>query len=57
MVALGVLGGISGVASREVLRKAVKARVPKGTDELNLKALDVGLELAAASGASDSKAK
>lgn len=57
MVALGVLGGISGVASREVLRKAVKARVPKGTDELNLKALDVGLELAAASGASGSKTK
>lgn len=50
MVALGVLGGLSGVATREVLRKAVQARVPKGTDELNLKALDVGLQLAADSG-------
>jgi 2-oxoglutarate ferredoxin oxidoreductase subunit gamma len=51
MVALGVLGGLSGVASREVLKKAVVARVPKGTDELNVKALEVGLELAAQSGA------
>jgi len=51
MVALGVLGGMSGVASKEVLKKAVVARVPKGTDELNVKALEVGLELAAQSGA------
>jgi 2-oxoglutarate ferredoxin oxidoreductase subunit gamma len=51
MVALGVLGGLSGVASKEVLKKAVVARVPKGTDELNVKALEVGLELAAQSGA------
>ena len=50
MVALGVLGGLSGVASKEVLKKAVIARVPKGTDELNVKALEVGLELAAQSG-------
>ena len=47
IVALGVLAGLSGVASRESLRAAVKARVPKGTDELNLAALDAGLELAA----------
>jgi 2-oxoglutarate ferredoxin oxidoreductase subunit gamma len=51
MVALGVLGGLSGVAPKEVLKKAVVARVPKGTDELNVKALEVGLELAAQSGA------
>lgn len=51
MVALGVLGGLSGVAPKEVLKKAVIARVPKGTDELNVKALEVGLELAAQSGA------
>jgi len=47
IVALGVLAGLSGIASRESLRAAVKARVPKGTDELNLAALDAGLELAA----------
>ncbi len=51
MVALGVLGGLSGVASKEILKKAVIARVPKGTDELNVKALEVGLELATQSGA------
>lgn len=50
IVALGVLAGLSGIAPRETLRVAVKARVPKGTDELNLQALDVGLHLAAQSG-------
>ena len=50
MVALGVLGGLSGVAPMEILKKAVVARVPKGTDELNVKALEVGLELALQSG-------
>jgi len=51
MVALGVLAGVSGIARRDSLRQAVKERVPKGTDELNLKALDAGLQLAAQSGA------
>jgi 2-oxoglutarate ferredoxin oxidoreductase subunit gamma len=50
IVALGVLAGLSGIVSREPLRQAVKARVPKGTDELNLKALDAGLQLAARTG-------
>jgi 2-oxoglutarate ferredoxin oxidoreductase subunit gamma len=46
IVALGVLGGISGAASAQSLETAVKNRVPKGTEELNLKALRAGLELA-----------
>ncbi|HTX73996.1 MAG TPA: 2-oxoacid:acceptor oxidoreductase family protein [Rectinemataceae bacterium] len=46
IVALGVLGGISGVAAAASLEDAVKNRVPKGTEELNLKALRAGLELA-----------
>jgi len=50
IVALGVLAGIARVANRDILRKAVRARVPKGTDELNLKALDAGLHLAAQTG-------
>jgi len=50
IVALGVLAGFSGIAPRDTLRQAVKSRVPKGTDELNLKALDAGLQLAAQSG-------
>ena len=49
IVALGVLGGLSKVAGREALRKAVLARVPKGTEDLNLKALDAGLALASKS--------
>ncbi|HSR12457.1 MAG TPA: 2-oxoacid:acceptor oxidoreductase family protein [Thermodesulfobacteriota bacterium] len=44
MVALGVLIGLTGVASESSLRRAVFARVPKGTEELNGKALDLGLE-------------
>jgi 2-oxoglutarate ferredoxin oxidoreductase subunit gamma len=47
IVALGVLGGISGVALPETLADAVCERVPKGTEDLNLKALAAGLELAA----------
>ncbi len=47
IVALGVLGGISGIVKPETLERAVLNRVPKGTEELNTKALRAGLELAA----------
>jgi len=47
IVALGVLGGMSKVVRPETLEKAVLNRVPKGTEDLNLKALRAGLELAA----------
>jgi 2-oxoglutarate ferredoxin oxidoreductase subunit gamma len=46
MVALGVLGGLSKAASPASLEAALRNRVPKGTEELNLKALRAGLELA-----------
>lgn len=46
IVALGVLGGLSGVASADSLASAVRNRVPKGTEELNLAALSAGLDLA-----------
>lgn len=46
IVALGVLGGLSEVASPANLEEAVRNRVPKGTEELNLKALRAGIELA-----------
>jgi 2-oxoglutarate ferredoxin oxidoreductase subunit gamma len=46
IVALGVLGGMSRVASRESLEAAVKNRVPKGTEELNVSALRAGFKLA-----------
>ena len=47
IVALGVVGGISGILKQETLEKAVLDRVPKGTEELNISALKAGFELAA----------
>ncbi len=44
MVALGFLCRATGVVSREALREAIKASVPRGTDELNLRAFDAGHE-------------
>jgi 2-oxoglutarate ferredoxin oxidoreductase subunit gamma len=44
IVALGILTAISGVVSEESMEKAILARVPKGTEELNMKAFRVGLE-------------
>ncbi|MDX9991419.1 MAG: 2-oxoacid:acceptor oxidoreductase family protein [Anaerolineales bacterium] len=41
-VALGVLVGLSGVVSRTAIEQAVIARAPKGTEEINRKALEAG---------------
>ncbi len=46
ITALGVLVGLTGVVSRESLEKAVRMRVPKGTTEMNLKALARGFQAA-----------
>ena len=46
VVALGLLVGLTGVVSRESLEKAVQKRAPRGTEEMNLKALAVGIEAA-----------
>ncbi|MBI5167223.1 MAG: 2-oxoacid:acceptor oxidoreductase family protein [candidate division NC10 bacterium] len=46
IVSLGVITAISGVVSREAVEKAVRARVPKGTEELNWRALEAGFKLA-----------
>lgn len=45
IVMLGALVSVTGVVSRESIEKAVLASVPKGTEELNLKALRIGFEL------------
>jgi 2-oxoglutarate ferredoxin oxidoreductase subunit gamma len=42
IVALGVLGGLTGIVSRESLERAVRERAPRGTVEANLRALDAG---------------
>ncbi|MFH1086472.1 MAG: 2-oxoacid:acceptor oxidoreductase family protein [Chloroflexota bacterium] len=47
MVGLGVLAGLTGVVSRQALEAAVAARAPKGTAEINLKALEAGYRLVA----------
>ena len=44
IVALGVICGLSGVVSRSALEQAVAGRVPRGTEELNLKALAAGFD-------------
>jgi 2-oxoglutarate ferredoxin oxidoreductase subunit gamma len=44
IVALGILTKIAGVVTEESMRKAILARVPKGTEELNMKAFDEGLK-------------
>ena len=47
IVALGVIQSATAVVSRESLEQAVLSRVPKGTEELNQKALAEGYALAA----------
>jgi 2-oxoglutarate ferredoxin oxidoreductase subunit gamma len=46
IVSLGVIAGLSKVVSREAIEQAVLARVPKGTEELNRRALEAGFTLA-----------
>jgi 2-oxoglutarate ferredoxin oxidoreductase subunit gamma len=43
-VALGVLVGLTGVVSRQAIEKAVTARAPRGTEEMNLNALEAGFK-------------
>lgn len=47
IIALGVLVGASSLVEREYLEAAVLHRVPRGTEELNKQALDLGFQLAA----------
>lgn len=44
VVALGAMVKLTNVVSEDSIRKAVLNRAPKGTEQLNLKALSVGLE-------------
>jgi 2-oxoglutarate ferredoxin oxidoreductase subunit gamma len=46
IVALGSLIEITKVVSKEAIEKAVLARVPRGTESLNKKALSLGFEIA-----------
>ena len=44
VVSLGLIAGLTGIVSREALEKAVAARAPKGSEEMNLKAVAAGWE-------------
>lgn len=44
IVALGIITAISGIVSQAAIEAAIKARVPKGTEDLNIKAFKAGLE-------------
>ena len=45
-VALGVLVGLTGIVSRQEIEQAVTARAPRGTEEMNRKALEAGFAAA-----------
>ncbi len=47
IILLGALSAITGVVGMEALEKAVLDTVPKGTEELNLRALKLGYEAGA----------
>jgi len=42
IAALGIIVGLTGVVSRDAIRQAVTARAPRGTEEMNIKALEAG---------------
>ena len=46
IVALGVITELADVVSAEAVESAILARVPKGTEELNLRAFKAGVEVA-----------
>ncbi len=46
IIALGVLVELSGIVSHDSIEKALLKRVPKGFEDYNKKALEIGFELA-----------
>ena len=50
IVALGAIAQLTQVVSTESVESAILSRVPKGTEELNMKAFRAGLELAGKAG-------
>lgn len=45
IIALGAIVKLSGIISENAVINAIRARVPKGTEELNIKAFKHGIEL------------
>jgi len=46
MIALGIIVGATGVVETRSVEMAISARVPRGSEELNLKAFHLGLDTA-----------
>jgi len=46
IIALGIITKLSGKVSEDSVKQAIKARVPRGTEEINIKAFETGLNLA-----------
>jgi len=46
IVAIGIITQVTGVISKEAVEAAILSRVPKGTEDLNLKAFNTGIEMA-----------
>ena len=44
IVSLGLIQAITNIVSYDALKKAILERVPKGTEPINIKALDAGIE-------------
>ncbi|MFH1530494.1 MAG: 2-oxoacid:acceptor oxidoreductase family protein [Pseudomonadota bacterium] len=49
VLALGVIVAVSGIVQKDSVESAVRARVPRGTEELNLKAFRAGYDAGRAS--------
>ena len=45
MVMLGFMVSVTGIVSLDALRESVRTGVPKGTEELNMKAVEVGIRM------------
>ena len=46
IIALGIITKLSGIVSEDAVKQAIRARVPKGTEEINIKAFYTGINLA-----------
>ena len=45
ILSLGVIVGVSNIVTKKAIKEAVLSRIPKGTEKLNMKALDMGYEM------------
>jgi 2-oxoglutarate ferredoxin oxidoreductase subunit gamma len=52
VIALGVIAELTGIVSRDSIRNAVLERAPRGTEDKNRKALELGFSIAKKSGKS-----